>query len=419
MRKIAESCSEIIKRILFIGFGIQIILGVIWMCLNIAHPQVFSADGGFLWRVFANIPHRFSPVMYPVNLAAAIGAYALLARLLGKQRRSTRIFMIAALLTFPPAMQCHLSLSPYSLASSLVIAECCLLYRALKEDRYLRCIAFACACWMLAAWILPEYAILGAIPVLFCIMARKIGLYGLLLALSFGGIICGSTKIAGDKVLPDRRDVAYAMCSRFAWSDVSRIAAELKTGNVLDIEDELRGGVPRADAMKTEFLPRLEERFGEETEAVLGIVSKYGWTRKPTRIIKEVGMDAIAYIAHASIMGKQLKGNVYSSFTGRNYERFCEYAPRIAKYDMAYSIKWLCAAYVLLCLYAVCSIIYSNRPGWTTVYFGLGVTVFILACSLFYTFCGGGIMDYKLTVAGNLFWIFLCLCALQRKGKEI
>ena len=49
MKKITGILREIVKRILFLGCCIQIVLGTIWMCLNLPCLQAFSVD----WGIFA------------------------------------------------------------------------------------------------------------------------------------------------------------------------------------------------------------------------------------------------------------------------------------------------------------------------------------------------------------------------------
>ena len=50
MKKAAGHISVILKGILCIGFSIQIVFGIVWMCFNFAHLQAFQQDSGILYR---------------------------------------------------------------------------------------------------------------------------------------------------------------------------------------------------------------------------------------------------------------------------------------------------------------------------------------------------------------------------------
>lgn len=417
MKKTAGHISEILKRILFIGFGIQIILGVIWMCLNFTHVQVFQAEGGFLWRILSAVPTGGAPLLYLLNLAGAVYASYLLTGL-RVQSRFVRGFMTASLLTFPPALQCHLAVGPYSLLSSFLIAEGCFLYKARREQKgSTRYFALGCLCWVLATWLAPEYLLLGALPVMICMCSKKIGLYGVLLTLAFGGIAVGGLSLTGDRVLPAKRDLVYAYCSRFAWPELQRITGELGVPEPVRIE--LKNGLPGADAMKTDFLPKVENLLGsEEAEALMLRMAGYGWYRNAGRIVKEIIADTAAYTVTAPFLIKHLNGNVYSSFTGRNYEKFSYYSPKTAAVCMRYSLRWNCLAAVCGILFGVCSLCtgdFKLRRLWNASL--VSALVCITVISVTYALTGSGIMDYKLTVAGNLFLLFLCLCPLSGKNE--
>ena len=146
MQRAVRHISAILGRVIFIGFSIQIVFGMTWMCLNFSKlPQFgeslfyveisknFICDEytGILYPVFlllargieglAGLPYYC--VMYVVQLLVACYAAHRLLMGLKKTKRALNLWGSLAVLTLPMAMQCHLAVLPYSLVSSFFLLE--------------------------------------------------------------------------------------------------------------------------------------------------------------------------------------------------------------------------------------------------------------------------------------------------------
>ena len=136
MKKITGILREIVKRILFLGCCIQIVLGTIWMCLNLPCLQAFSVD----WGIFATPLYeglkRVYPLVFIGQVLFAFAAGDTLFRVLpGRKNRFGSVFGSLVLLTFPFALQCHLAVSPYSLCCSVSLLLCAFLIRLCRREQ--------------------------------------------------------------------------------------------------------------------------------------------------------------------------------------------------------------------------------------------------------------------------------------------
>ncbi len=139
--------GAIIKRILLIGFTIQMFLGIAWMCCNFMQVQDFGKiyfsgktllpEGGYsslyyyLFVILGSIPQ----LMYLLQLSTAFMAgYYFLGMLVS---RRYAVWGSLVLMTFPFAMQCHLAILPYSFMSSLAFLLFAFLWRLSKEEKLL------------------------------------------------------------------------------------------------------------------------------------------------------------------------------------------------------------------------------------------------------------------------------------------
>lgn len=427
MKKAAGHITVILKGILFIGFSIQIILGLIWMCFNFAHLQEFSQASGILYRGLVSLAGEHYGILYTLQLGLGFCAgYRFLHRI-KSAKRGLNLWGSLVLLTFPMAMQCHLAVSPYSLISSLLLLELSGASAAVREEeRAVRELALAGLCWLLLALFLPEYFILGAAPValalLFAIPSlrkrpRRL-IYALLLSVAFGGMIVGINTLAGEEdYLPDRETIAFSLCSRMtwptAWPDFPDWPEEVQ---------EVAGGVAwdvsqYADNMQTILRPVMKENFDDAQAAEYYLdMAAFSLKRHTSMVIRQVGGDFVSYLVTPLILPMQLRGETYASYSGRNYEHMFLHTPVLTKYYVNYSCWWFG---VMLGVTVVLTLI--RRPA----YFRRSSrkeAAAVLLCLLWagltaalYTMRGAGIMDYKCTVAVNLLWL---VWAVLMSGKE-
>lgn len=189
--------KRIIQGIIFIGFSVQIALGLCWMCCNMGEVQDFAQVSAGIYGWAVRLLGRAYPVMYVLQLlAAGYAGQRLVSRLCSHNpdKWENRLFALwgsLALMTLPMAMQCHMALLPCSLVCSAGLLElsfCCELLEQSGNARHRKVFGHAgfperpealdhreifgsvpfvglWVCYFAQALLMPEYIFLGALPV--------------------------------------------------------------------------------------------------------------------------------------------------------------------------------------------------------------------------------------------------------------
>lgn len=422
---------EIIKGILFIGFGIQIILGIVWMCFNFTHLQEFSVSGGLLYQGIRALTGKAFVLLYAVQLAlaGAVG-YSFTGRCHGGNR-FFRIWGSLCLLTLPMAMQCHLAISPYSLSSSMFLLELFFAVKVLREEgRTLSEVAKACACWMALTLILPEYFLLGLLPVLLTVLLKLPALLKnlrclggiVLLTAAFGGMIAGIQELSGMEERPfSRENIAFCLFSRTGWPTIWHDAMACWTDDEIPgvSVQMLQDMSNRAEDFRRVLKPLAEEAFTED-EAVAFFLKKasVGWILRPGQVIKQCGWDALCYGFSPICLPAQLTGWGGASYSGRNYELMLQCTPRLTGAYMRYGCWWFTAALPLSVPAALAGRLAGLRSTSGAKRWRIwGLCMFSAAAlAAVYTMRGAGMMDYKCTIAAVLLWV-IWMQGLMRKDE--
>lgn len=113
----------VLKESLYWGFGVQILLGLVWMGRNFSAVQTFAESKSFLYRGLFRLTGSHAQIMYLLQLIFGIAAADFFFNSLSQASTGKRVFRSLALVTFPMAMQCHLALGVWSFSGS------CFLYR--------------------------------------------------------------------------------------------------------------------------------------------------------------------------------------------------------------------------------------------------------------------------------------------------
>ncbi len=386
-KKAVIHIGAVIKRILFIGFTIQIILGIVWMCCNFMQVQDFGgmyfADGnsyledeGLSGGMASSVGHfsilyynifsllgKLPPVMYLLQIAVAFYCgYHFLCKSL--QRRYA-VWGSLALVTFPFAMQCHLAILPYSFMGSFLLLLFSNLRRLWNKESFLRSFGQVVVCAIL--------------------------------------IVAMSGWIGGKK---DEEEVGRSfeavMASRMAWPtlwvDFDRWPEELR---------EITEGVALQAAFYPENMKLLEEAIESQVDAETAKeyyrqIAEVGWTYHAPMIIRQIGWDVLGYGMTPVIFRLQLKGQSYDSYTGRNYEAMRGNAPILTRYYIEYGCWWFCCSLILTVVLTMVRLLVVGGIPWKApllIVFISGVLIALL------TMQGAGIMDYKYTIAVNELWL--------------
>ena len=428
MKKAAMHLCALLRNLLFIGFSIQIALGLLWLCFNFMEVQAFGPAEGFLYPILVRMLGRVPQVLYLLQLFAAGAAGYYLLKPVVSSGLFWRIWSVLAFLTFPMALQCHLALLPYSFISSLILLEICFcrnLFRQ-RQGRPVRELAWAGACWVALSLFKPEYVWLGAIPLGLTVLAsvpalsrsRRQLAFCLLLLAAFGGIATGLRSLTAERVKEEQRPFWFAMASRTAWpslwEDQSQWSEELHA--LLD--NVVWDTAVSPDNMERILKPAIEDEVGvEQAQEYYRELSEIGWRRHKSQILKQMAWDVLTYGTPEAVLQLQLSGRAYDSCSGRNYEIMFMHHPLLTKYYVDYSCWWFFVAVGSAALTAVAGCTAGARRVSLPKAVFLAVNVAAMGgIVLYYTLQGAGIADYKLTVAAAQLWI---LFALWGMGKEL
>lgn len=433
MKKIVGYLSAILRGMLFIGFSIQIIFGLVWMCFNFMHVQAFGQPEGVLYplilRVFGGVPQ----LLYLLQLGLAGFSAGALLKPAARRGVFWQSWCVLALLTLPFSMQCHLALLPYSFVCSFAFLEVSFCRKAMCGERGVDCteLAGGAVCWCALALLLPEYGWLGGIPLVLTVLLRLPALakqlkqmaYCLLIIVVFGGIIVSVDSLA-DVREENESSFWFSLAHRTAWPTVWNDANNIWPEELRTIaQPVLWETAYNSGNMERLLRPAIENAVGvEQAESYYRQMALLAWQRHSSVIIRQMAGDAFVYVMPQAALPLQLEGRGYDSFSGRNYEIMLGKHPRFTKYYVNYSCWWFAAAFGIALLLTVVRFIAKEKL------FERAKPGFLLMCALsagaalvYYLLRGSGMSDYKCTLAASAVWtvwVLYCMGWKRQNGGE-
>lgn len=409
-----------IKNILFIGFTVQICLGLFWMAGNFTKIQDFpSADTG-VYPVFLQLAGKAYILIYLLQLGAALYAgYRLLVNL-HIAEKGICLWGSLALMTLPMAMQCHMALLPYSFVCSLVLLEISFVCESGGKDAIScrKALAGSLACYAAQCLLWPKYCIPGAVLPLLLLFWKLPGMFrkkdffrGLLFAAGFFAVLaagCGAQQ---------RREGDGGSISGWNWLLVKRVCWPTlwvdwgSTPEVLDSvsEDEIWRSAYYPSNLETHLKPAMEEAMTPEAaDALMRKMVRFAWDRHSPMVVRQIGWDVLGYGVTPVILPLQLTGDAYDSCSVRNYEIMRNEMPTYSKYYVRTACSWFAVSLALMFAAALLSCIAEPVRIRDAILGAVPVLAVIFSAGmviLFFTMQGAGIMDYKYTVWINQLWI--------------
>lgn len=420
MRKAAGAVRLVIKNILFIGFTVQICLGLFWMVGNFTKIQDFTPVDTGVYPFFLQLAGKGYVLIYLLQLGIALYAgYRLLTKL-HAGGRGICLWGSLALMTLPMATQCHMALLPYSLVCSLGLLEISFVCELAggKDISCIKALAGSLACFAVQCLLWPKYCIPGAVlPFLLLfwklpVMLREREFFrGLLLAVCFLAVTAVGYG-AGQSGESDEGNISEwgwllvkRVCWPTIWEDWGAIPEEIN----LATHDVVWVSSYYPHNMDVYLKPAIEEATTPEAaDDLMRKMIRHAWNIHYPMVVRQVGWDVLGYGVTPLILPLQLTGDAYNSCSGRNYEIMRNGTPTLTKYYVKTACGWFAASLVLLFGAAVMSCIakpvrirdvISRAVPFFTVIISAGAVI------LFFTMQGAGIMDYKYTVWINQLWI--------------
>ena len=433
MKKAAEGLCILLKGVLFIGFSVQIVLGLAWMCMNFIEVQQFGQPQGFLYPLLLAALGKVPQILYLLQLCLAGYAGFMLLRPILPVSRPWRIWYVLVLMTLPMAMQCHLALLPYSFVGSLFMLELSLLREAMAGEEGLGLRALACAggCWVGLTLLLSEYKWLGLLPLAFTLLGclprlcksfRRL-VYSLLLLAAFGGILVGIGSLTrGEK--EHERTFWFSMASRMTWPTIWQDSDRWPQELLELLPQQVRWETSHMpDNMERTLQPVLETAVGSaKAQEYYREMAEQAFRWHKTWIVSRIGWDTLIYAVPQAVLQEQLKGRGYNSYSGRNYEIMAMEHPTLTKSYMDYSCWWFEAALGSTVLF-LAALKAAGRKLFQRGIVRL-LTVYIVPVGgilAYYVMRGAGIADYKCTLAVSAMWTvpaLFCIGKEQSGGRE-
>ncbi|MCM1045118.1 MAG: hypothetical protein NC417_06385 [Candidatus Gastranaerophilales bacterium] len=439
MRKAGSVISAVAGRVCLIGFGIQIVLGLLWMFCNFTGYQEFGDKYmGILYPVLVLIaraagsllPIPYYCILYLLQLAVALYAAHVFLQTIWASSRLWNLWGSLAMLTLPMAMQCHLAVLPESLISSFLLLELAWLWRSMEQGSIPqgRHLIKAAAFWLAAGLLKPDDLYLGAIPMILVWVYgmvrskgrewRRTGCH-LLLIVCCAGFLVGVNALTQEAESLGRvhRSVEASLFSRFSWSTLNDTyqmwSEEMRVGVNSDM-------IWEASLYSDNLMPvvgsAMEQYHGEERAKELFLeAARISYESYGARIRHEILWDLFGYGLAPAASEMLLQGRGYHSYCMRNYDVMRSGFPILTKYYYHYACWWFVAGWLLAGLLQCmrwCKCFLEQKKErkligipWKKICWWSVVAVFSLGMMIWYAMQGGGIYDYKNTVAVSCVWM--------------
>lgn len=441
MKKAVGAVLLVIKNMLFIGFTVQICLGVIWMIGNFTKVQDFTPVDTGAYPLLLRLTGRWYGLIYLLQLGA--GLYAGCRLLKSLHDKGIYLWGSLAMMTLPMAMQCHLALLPYSLVGSLELLKISLVCEPTGEKNLfgekalwgsIACFAAQCLLW-------PKYCIPGLVLPLLLLLRRLPGMLqkrvhlfrGLLITVCFLAVAAAGygAEHGGESSRGNTSGWDWQLVKRICWPTIWVDWGE-RSGEInLSGSNVIWQSACYPHNMDAYLKPELEAMTSEEAGDIMEKMTRYAWDIHYPMIVRQMGWDVLGYSVTPVVLPLLLDGDAYDSFSGRNYEMMRNGTPVLTKYYVRISCGWFTASLVLLtgAAAAVCigraSGMRKSPKTWkerlSEIFPFLAAAVSAGTAVLFFTMQGAGIMDYKYTVWVNQLWIAGCIMILgsERENARI
>ncbi len=355
--------QKILSRIIFIGFGIQIVLSILWMC-----------------NAFASLKGPAEGIVCVGAILALMLSVVLLKRIISEEKSLwSDVFVAMAVVTFPFVMQTVMNPDRRVVVTVLLLLASGGVLHVLPKQKGFRCFLVVLC-----------FSVFGAGIVL---GAETIGRDPVNLQVRWTERIAGTTLQDIHEKVPkeSRKKVPYSRMSDFA-------------GEISGIEKEL--------------YPYLVNKYGEEEAlAVLADYRAVAWERWTSRIVKEAAWDGAGYLIAPVVVSMQLSGRGYDSYTGMNYRELLLPAPELGKLYTGYGCWWFVVAFVCGTVLTVLRLIKKEYCLYVPGCVSLGIPALVMV--LLYALNGAGRMDYKNTLVILCGWlVWMAVCALPMGGNS-
>ena len=429
---------NLIKKCMLFLAGMQVFLGVIWLICSLTHMPDYQETRDMLEASQTLIIDEYMGILYPLllRLFSVFGKYFyvpvylfqvgmavwsyhyLLRSMLGEKRRVW--LLVGYLVTFPFILQCHMSLLPYSLATSLLMFLVAETKRLTENGGMLKAKRFIMICilWLLEGLLLPDYGIIAAVIVVPGLVLstwkqrKRMLLYLCMAALTMSTIFATLTLTQTPGSYGRmQRSVNSVLWSRFAWPHFDRDGFYWDFKEWIEFGDGEWGWISMyPEHAIYELGPKIERLAGtEQADVIYGEMAALSFNMGMKEALKNLGRDIIANAGGPFALQYQLSGKGVS-YTAWNYYQMQGNVPGLTKYFVRFAIYGFDFLFVL-----ALGINWMNRKSRkrekvqkiVPALLGLGVMI------LWYTMIGNGMQDYLKVIPVSICWCMLPMLGLN------
>lgn len=394
VRQARNLVPTLLGRVIFIGFSVQIILGILWaffampgfrsfqdsfFYLEVSDTLVWDEYTGILYPLLLRflrggcsfLPFSYTLVLYLLQLGAGFLAAAFLMESMWGAKGFWKIWGALVVLTVPVTLLCHLSVLPLSPAGSCLMVQLACLCRIArrnpgKQDLLKLCILQGVFC-LLGGLFLPEYVIFGGIAALVTVIVcfhKKCYLGAALLVLacllSIGGNSLVRTPGAWGRM---HRSAESMLFERVAYNHLREDSYVWPDGLEIFHQDLRLSGVNHKALDRRDIMgPMIEEQFGvEASKGKYLALTKLYWQIWSKEVLYQIGWDAYGYFLPPPATGSIMEGRGYYNFVAKNYDAFLGDAPWLASKTYGYYLAWFVPA-VMLSMVGIACLIWQKKP---------------------------------------------------------
>lgn len=369
--QVKEHVRGLLRMVLFLCFSLQILLGFAWVVANIGSVPKYDVSDLALEGLYNFIQSKawLCILVYLVQLTAAFLAGRYMLRGFGISGRNN-VFGALGLVTFQPALQCHMAIIPNSLMLSFSMVLLGYLLRFWNQEQKRK--------W----WISGALCAFGA----------------LLIFLSNSGF-------TAEEVLVKRLGWPVMIEDYYTYPEAFRDKVEV---------NDLFQSLQYPDSVEERLFPLMEEKFESNERKifyrkVLAIIVK----NHAGSIVKRGVWDLLGYHVPPVVLVLQQQGRGAESMSGINYSFFTAEAPALSKVFVRMEAIILLASLVsALGLGLLAEEKKICVPKVLFMSFGLELVV------MYYWIQGAGRMDYKNGLIFSMVLLSLCVKALSQRKEE-
>lgn len=354
--------QKILSRVIFIGFSIQIVLGILWM--GNAFARLNNPGEGIVCVIFMSLT---GAVICFVNRS-----------IWGAWNFRKECFVVLSILTFPFVMQMLMN-PDYRLGIMLLV--------------------------------------LLTLGVALRIVRKKREVKIFLIVLGFGLLELGVV-IGIESLNQGWTPMSIRVTERIAWTTLYKSYERLPQEKRINVNyEEFASSTHDVFGVREVLVPGLLEDLGEEeTGQFLAELRVLSWQYEKKQIVKEIIWDAAGYTLSPVVLLLQLEGRAYESYAGKNYRELLMPCPELGKIYTTYSCWWFAIALAISGLIWV-----ENRFNRKWKVNRLKLLIVLIAQSgmiLWYTMDSAGKMDYKNTLFVLCMWLLGVIGVAMRSFTE-